>query len=67
MYHDSNFSGVLASSARAAWQIDEVLPDGAALDFTRPFMPENLARTAAPRAFRPTSDACSTRSAATNT
>jgi hypothetical protein len=47
MYHDFNFASVLASSARAAWQIDDVLPEGAALDFTRPFMPENLARTAA--------------------
>jgi hypothetical protein len=47
MYHDFNFASALASSARAAWQIDDVLPEGAALDFTRPFMPENLARTAA--------------------
>jgi hypothetical protein len=47
MYHDFNFAGVLASSARAAWQIDEVLPDGAALDFGKAFMPENLARTGA--------------------
>jgi hypothetical protein len=47
MYHDFNFASVLAASARAAWQIDDVLPAGAALDFTRPFMPENLARTGA--------------------
>jgi hypothetical protein len=47
MYHDFNFASVLASSARAAWQIDDVLPEGATLDFTRPFMPEALARTAA--------------------
>lgn len=46
MYHDFNFASVLAASARAAWQIDDILPEGAALDFARPFMPENLARTA---------------------
>jgi hypothetical protein len=47
MYHEFNFASVLAASARAAWQIDDVLPEGAALDFTRPFMPETLARTGA--------------------
>ena len=41
-----NFRDVLASSARAAWQIEDVLPEGAVLDFGRCFMPENLARTA---------------------
>jgi hypothetical protein len=41
-----NFRDVLASSARAAWQIEDVLPDSAALDFSRGFLPENLARTA---------------------
>jgi hypothetical protein len=38
---------VLTASARAAWQIEDVLPEGAALDFTRPFLPESLARTGA--------------------
>lgn len=47
MYHDYNFANVLASSARAAWQIEDILPEGAALDFARPFMPENLARAGA--------------------
>jgi hypothetical protein len=47
MFHDYNFTSVLTASARAAWQIDDVLPEGAALDFTRPFMPETLARTGA--------------------
>jgi hypothetical protein len=45
MYHDYNFASVLSASARAAWQIEDVLPAGAALDFTRPFLPESLART----------------------
>jgi hypothetical protein len=45
MFHDYNFTSVLSASARAAWQIEDVLPAGAALDFTRAFMPESLART----------------------
>ncbi|HEX8241056.1 MAG TPA: diiron oxygenase [Allosphingosinicella sp.] len=45
MYHAFNFSDVLASSAKAAWQVEDVLPAGAKLDFKRRFMPETLART----------------------
>jgi hypothetical protein len=45
MYHAFNFSDVLASSAKAAWQVEDVLPAGAELDFTRRFLPESLART----------------------
>lgn len=45
MFHDFNFKDILAASARAAWQIEDVLPDGATLDFTRPFMPDSLAYT----------------------
>ncbi len=47
MFHDYNFAEVLASSARAAWQIEDVLPEGAQLDFSRDFLPEALARTGA--------------------
>ena len=46
MFHEFTFESVLASSARAAWQIEDVLPEGAALDFARCPMPEGLARTA---------------------
>ncbi len=46
MYHNFNFENVLAASSRAAWQIEDVIPDGAMLDFGRPFLPESLARTA---------------------
>jgi len=46
MFHSFSYTGVLAASARAAWQIDDVIGPGAELDFTRPFMPEALARTA---------------------
>ena len=44
MYHNFNFKDVLSSSYRAAWRIEDVLPPGAALDFGRRFLPENLAR-----------------------
>jgi hypothetical protein len=47
MYQNFNFKDVLTASARAAWQIEDVLPEGAALDFTRPFLPESIARTGA--------------------
>lgn len=44
MYHDFTYPGVLAASARAAWQLDDVMPESAELDFDRHFMPEALAR-----------------------
>jgi len=45
MHHNFNFKDVLTASARAAWQIEDVLPEGSALDYSKPFMPEALART----------------------
>ena len=45
MFHDFQYPAILAASNRAAWQIDEVIGPGAVFDFTRPFMPGNLART----------------------
>jgi hypothetical protein len=53
MEHGFNFQDVLASSARAAWQIEDVLPPGSELDFSRNFLPESLARTAAATALTP--------------
>ena len=47
MYHDFNYQRTLASSLRAQWLLDDVLPADQELDFTRNFMPESLARTAA--------------------
>jgi len=47
MYHDFNYEATLASSLRAQWQLDDVLRADQDLDFTRNFMPESLARTAA--------------------
>ena len=46
MYRDFTYEAVLGSSRRAAWRLDDVLGPDQALDFTRPFMPEPLARTA---------------------
>lgn len=48
MYYDFNFKDVLAVSQRAAWQIEDVLPEDARLDFGRNFLPESLARTEVP-------------------
>ena len=45
MLHDFNFKDVLAVSTRAAWQIEDVLPESAQLDFSRKFLPDTLART----------------------
>jgi hypothetical protein len=47
MYHDFSFRDVLETSRRAEWQLDDVLPPDAKLDFSCHFMPESLARTAA--------------------
>lgn len=53
MYHSFDFQNVLAASTRAAWQIDDVLPPGASFDFSRSFMPEAIARTAAADCLSP--------------
>jgi hypothetical protein len=53
MYHGFNFAEVLSISTRAAWQIEDVLPEGAKLDFSCDFMPESLARTAAATMLTP--------------
>ena len=47
MYHDFTYEAALASSTRAQWQLDDVLPADRDLDFSRNFMPESLARTGA--------------------
>lgn len=46
MHHNFTFKDVLSASAKASWEIEDVLPPGSALDFSKPFMPDNLARTA---------------------
>jgi hypothetical protein len=53
MYHDFNYEATLASSVRAQWQLDDVLRADQELDFSRNFMPESLARTAAVTSLNP--------------
>ncbi|MFL6729852.1 MAG: diiron oxygenase [Sphingomicrobium sp.] len=53
MYHDFNYEATLASSLRAQWQLDDVLREDQHLDFSRNFMPESLARTAAVTSLNP--------------
>jgi len=53
MYHDFNYEATLASSLRAQWQLDDVLRADQDLDFSRNFMPESLARTAAVASLNP--------------
>jgi hypothetical protein len=47
MYHDFSYPAVLSAGARASWQIEDILPENAELNFTQPFMPEGLVRIAA--------------------
>jgi len=53
MYHDFNYEATLASSLRAQWRLDDVLRADQDLDFSRKFMPESLARTAAVESLNP--------------
>ena len=53
MYHDFNYEATLASSLRAQWKLDDVLREDQDLDFSRSFMPESLARTAAVTSLNP--------------
>ncbi|MFL6752540.1 MAG: diiron oxygenase, partial [Sphingomicrobium sp.] len=53
MFHDFNYEATLASSLRAQWQLDDVLRADQDLDFSRNFMPESLARTAAIESLNP--------------
>jgi hypothetical protein len=53
MYHNFNYEGTLVSSLRAQWVLDEVLRKDQDLDFSRLFMPESLARTAAVESLNP--------------
>ncbi len=48
MFTDFTYHAVLASSQRATWRIEDIIGPGRALDFTRPFLPESLARTFMP-------------------
>jgi hypothetical protein len=39
------FDSILSASQRVNWRIEDVLPPTARLDFSKPFLPESLART----------------------
>jgi hypothetical protein len=45
MGHHYNFKDVLGRAERITWRVDDLIGEGKTLDFNRPFMPENLART----------------------
>lgn len=45
MEHTQRFEAVLAASERVAFRLNDVLRKDAELDFTRPFLPERLARS----------------------
>lgn len=48
MYHDFSYPAVLTAAGKCvAWQVDDILPQDAKLDFARPFLPEALTRVAA--------------------
>ena len=53
MYHDFNYAATLVSSLRAQWELDDVLREDQDLDFSRNFLPESLARTAAVGSLNP--------------
>jgi hypothetical protein len=53
MYHNFNYEATLVSSLRAQWVLDDVLRADQDLDFSRKFMPESLARTAAVVSLNP--------------
>ena len=66
MYHNFNFEATLASSLRAQWALDDVLRADQDLDFSRNFMPESLARTAAIETLNPFEHLSSIESAPTS-
>ena len=39
-----DYSSTLSASERIGWRIEDVLPEGQGLDFSKPLMPESLAR-----------------------
>jgi hypothetical protein len=44
MTYHYNFKDVLARSERITWRVEDLIGGDKALDFSKPFMPENLAR-----------------------
>src|ERR1700687_2759710 len=46
MSYQYNFKDVLGRAERITWRVEDLIGDGKTLDFTKPFMPESLARVA---------------------
>jgi hypothetical protein len=46
MKHAYTYAGALAASERINWRVDDIIGGDKRLDFTRPFLPESLARVA---------------------
>lgn len=44
MYHNYSYQAALAASEKVRWTIQDVIGEGKKLDFTKPFLPESLAR-----------------------
>jgi len=42
--HGYSYQATLAASERIKWRVEDVIGDGKQLDFSKPFMPESLAR-----------------------
>jgi len=47
MDHTYTYQAVLAASERVNWRVEDLIGTDKGLDFSKPFMPESLARTAA--------------------
>ena len=47
MQHQFTYAKALAASQRINWRLEDLVGDDKPLDFTRPFLPEPLARTQA--------------------
>jgi hypothetical protein len=45
MNHGYTFQSTLAASDSIHWRIEDIIGNGKRLDFSKPFMPESLART----------------------
>ena len=45
MYRQFSYEEVLSSAERYAWRVDDLIGGDKTLDFTKPFLPESLART----------------------
>lgn len=46
MSHEFSYAKALAASEKVNWRVEDIIGGGRCLDFSKPFMPEALARTA---------------------